>query len=108
MSAYDMDEFYVHTAAVEMFLGTSGYGVDQFAAGVVVPCFLDGARKLVRSADGEQVVAESTLYTYPVNAPLFVADSRVTTDDGVSRVIKTNTNTSGDLDLPDHVAISLT
>lgn len=114
MSADDMAEFYVHTATVETFLGSSGYGVDVFAAPVILDpdedngCFIDGTRKLVRGKDGEQVVSESTLYTYPSNAALFLADSRVTTGDGVSRVIKTNTNTSGDLDLPDHVAVSLT
>lgn len=108
MSANDIADFYVHTASVEMFLGTTGYGVDQFASAVIVACFIDGSRKLVRSPTGDQVVAESTLYTYPINAPLFVTDSRVTTSDGVSRVIKANSNTSGALDLPDHVAISLT
>lgn len=103
-----MAEFYVHAAQVEMFLGESGYGVDLFADPVTIACFADDSRKLVRNKDGEQVVSESTLYTYPINAPLFVADSRVTIDGNLSRVIKTNNNTSGDLDLPDHVAVSLT
>lgn len=108
MSVYDMEEFYVHTAAVEMFLGTSGNGVDLFAAPVSIACFVDEARKLVRSKDGEQVVSESTLATYPVNGPLFAADSRVTIRDSISRVIKTAYGDSGDLDLPDHIAVSLT
>lgn len=103
-----MAEFYVHTAQVEMHLGTNGYGEDIFAAPVDVVCFADGARKLVRGKDGEQVISESTLATYPINAPLFIADSRVTLNGDVSRVIKTNLADSGDLDLPDHVAVSLT
>ncbi len=108
MSAQDMAEFYVHTVTVEMFLDTSGYGVDLFSAPVNILGFADDTRKLIRNGAGEQVVSESTVYTYPVNAPLFVADSRVTIGGNISRVIKTNTNDSGALDLPDHVAVSLT
>lgn len=108
MSADDLSDLYVHTAAVEMFLGTNGYGEDTFAAPVTVVCFIDPGRKLVRGKDGEQVVSESTLATYPISAPLFVADSRVTVNGDESRVIKTKLAASGDLDLPDHVAVSLT
>jgi hypothetical protein len=108
MSVYDMEEFYVHTAQVEMFVGTSGYGVDLYAAPVTIACYVDDARKLVRNSDGEQVVSESTLATYPVNAPVFEADSRVTIRGNASSVIKTAYADSGDLDLPDHVAVSLT
>jgi len=103
-----MDEFYVHTATVEMFLGQSGYGEDKFAPPVAVPCFADGARKLVRGGDGAQIVSESTLYTYPIYAPLFASDSRVTLNGAESRVIKLATLDSGALDLPDHIAINLT
>jgi hypothetical protein len=108
MSADDLAEFYVHTATVEMFLGTNGYGEDTFAAPVSVVCYADDARKLVRGKDGEQVVSESTLYTYPISAPLFTAGSRVTLKETVSRVIKTAVHDSGDLDLPDHTAVTLT
>ena len=107
----DIDVFYVHTATVEPFLGTSGYGVDMFGpATVLAPpngVFADDTRKLIRNANGEQVVSESTVYTFPVNAPLFTADARVTVNGNVSRVIKTNLNDSGALGLPDHVAVSL-
>ena len=103
-----MAEFYVHTAQVEMFLGTNGYGEDTFASPVNILGFADDARKLVRGKDAEQVVSESTFYTYPINAPLFVAGSRVTLRGNVSLVIKTNLNDSDSLDLPDHVAVSLT
>lgn len=108
MSVYDLADWYVHTAQVEMFLGVNGYGEDIFAAPVSVVCFLDDARKLVRNKDGEQVVSETTLATFPVNAPLFTADSKVTVNGAESRVIKTKVGDSGDLDLPDYVAVSLT
>ena len=108
MSVNDLAEFYVHTAQVEMFLGTNGYGEDTFAAPVSVVCFTDEARKLVRDKAGEQVVSETTLATYPVSAPLFVAGSKVTVNGNESRVIKTKLGDSGTLDLPDHIEVSLT
>lgn len=120
MSADDLADFYVHTAIVETYEGTNGYGEDVFADPVTLDpadvsvhplgngCWIDDSRKLVRNSTGEQVVSESTLYTYPSNAALFTPDSRVTVNGAVSRVIKVNSNTSGDLDLPDHVAVTLT
>lgn len=120
MSADDIADFYVQTAIVETYQGTNGYGEDTFAAPVTLDpadvstrpdgngCWIDDARHLVRTSDSEQVISESTLYTYPDNAALFTPNTRVTVNDNVSRVIKTNLNTSGDLDLPDHVAVSLT
>lgn len=99
---------WVHTVTVETFTGTSGYGADTFAAGVQVTGFLDGARKLVRAATGEQIISESTFYTDPSNAARFTPDSRVTASGVVSRVIKANLNDSGALLLPDHLAVTLT
>jgi hypothetical protein len=124
MSADDMADFYVHTAKVETFLsrGSNGnlYGPPVILSPDSTPpngVFADDSRKLVRSKDGSQVVSETTLYTSPVNARLFKPGSRVTIlndadDDDLAPiaayVIKANSNTSGDLDLPDHVAVSLT
>ena len=114
MSADDISDFYVHTAIVETFLGTSGYGEDLFDPPVTLSpdtnsgCFLDDTRHLVRSSTGEQMVSESTLYTFPTAAALFVPNSRVTVRGNQSRVIKANLNESGDLDLPDHLAVTLT
>lgn len=118
MSAEDMADFYIQTAIVETWLGTNGYGADVFADPVTLApsddpatdngCWIDDSRHLVRSKDGEQVVSESTLYTRPANATLFSPDARVTINGIQSRVIRVNLNTSGDLDLPDHVAVTLT
>jgi hypothetical protein len=116
MSDNDFDEFFVHTASVEKWLGTRSNG-DIFAAPVTIACFADDSRKLVRDKDKQQVISETTLYTSITNAALFVAKSRVTvlgdsdSDDPAGRaafVIKVNVNDSGALDLPDHVAVSLT
>jgi hypothetical protein len=103
----DLAEFWQHTITVEMFLGAGAYG-DVYAAPVTVIGFMDGTRKLVRGANGEQVVSESSFYTYPITGPLFVTDSRVTQGTEVTYVIKNNTNDSGSLGLPDHAAINLT
>lgn len=107
MSA-DLDEFYVHTVTVETYQGTNGYGEDLFADPVTVVGFLDDSRRLVRTKDAEQVISESQFYTRPESGPLFTASSIVTVDGVTSRVIRTNVNTSGPLDLPDHAVISLT
>lgn len=108
MSAADLADMYVHTCAVEMFLGTAGSGEDTFAVPVTLAGFLDDTRHLVRDKDGEQVVSESSFFTYPVNGPVFAPNSRVTINGHTSRVIRLNTNTSGALDLPDHIAVALT
>lgn len=114
MSVNDIAEFFVHTATVETLAGTTGYGVDLFAAPITLDpatgngCFIDDTRRMVRSSDGEQVISETTLYTYPANAPYFVPNSRVTIRGVISRVITVNLNDSGPLDLPDHVAVTLT
>ena len=114
-----ISKFFVHTATVEQFQGTNGYGQDVFAAAVTVPCFTDDSRKLVRSKTGEEVVSETTLYTSAADGVYFQENSRVTmptnvnTVDGdplpprISRVIKVNINDSGSLGLPDHAEVNL-
>jgi hypothetical protein len=118
MSAHDLDEFFVHTASVETWLGTGSNGDVYASPAVVIQCFADDARKLVRNANGEQVVSETTLYTTNDHVALFVEKSRVTflndpDGDGIvpsrtALVIKVNANDSGALDLPDHLAVTLT
>lgn len=110
MSASELDEFYVHTVTVETFQGTSGSGTDLFSAPAILTngCFIEPKRRLVRDSTGEQVVSETTVYTYPTNAALFTPNSRVTVNGNVARVITVAPFDSGDLDLPDHVVINLT
>ena len=119
-----MDEFadfYVHACTVETYLGTSGYGKDLFADPIILSpaagtgVFIEQKRRLVRNKDGVEVISETTLYVRPVlettpgfGLDLFAPDSRVTIGAAVSRVIVASVFTSGGLDLPDHVAVSLT
>ena len=114
-----ISRWFVHTATVETFQGTNGYGQDVFAAPVTVPCFTDDSRRLVRDKTGAEVVSETTLFTSAADGALFTTNSRVTlptatdTADGdplpprVSRVIKANINDSGPLKLPDHAEVNL-
>lgn len=104
----DLGDFWIHTVTVETFQGAGPAG-DTFAAPATVTGFLEGKTQLVRNANGEQVVSSSTFYTATGNAALFTADSRLTPTGGrAARVIAVNTNDSGNLMLPDHVAINLT
>lgn len=105
-AADDMADFYVHTASVETFEGAGAYG-DVYGAPVVVACFAEAKRRLVRAKDGEQVVSESTLYMGTADGALFVPDSRVTVGGKVSYVITQNVNDAPGLDLPEHAAITL-
>jgi hypothetical protein len=108
MAESDLDDLYVHTASVEKYLGTNADGADLYDPAVDVACYAEGQRRLVLNADGEQVVSETTVYTYPSKSDLFPPLSLVTVLGGTSRVIRLNTFTSGDLDLPDNLVIALT
>ena len=109
MSADDLDDFYIHTVAVETLTGTSGYGEDLFATATDVVGWMEESRRLVRDKDGQQVVSESTFYADPAHAAKFKADSRVTFEGVPSRVIRTSRHTSNTtLDLPDHIVVALT
>ncbi|WP_434315839.1 hypothetical protein [Leifsonia sp. P73] len=125
MSTDDFDDFFVHTAKVETYLRDNSNGAVYAAPIILSPgdnppngVFADDSRKLVRNGKGDQVISETTLYTSIDNVALFVEKSRVTLlndpdKDGIvpqrtALVIKVNANDSGDLDLPDHLAVSLT
>jgi len=111
MRAKGIARFYVHKATVATCTGTNGYGENVYAAPVDVQCFIDDTQHLVRSVDGEQVVSNTTIYTFPTNGPLFTPNSKVTweglPDGKIPLVIKANTNTAPGLNLPDHVAVTL-
>lgn len=103
----ELSPFWVHTAAVETYTGTTGSGVRTYAASVTVPGYLERKRQFVRAANGEQVISTTQFYGDSTLAPLFAPLSRVTLDEGATTVISRETLTSGDLGLPDHVAVYL-
>lgn len=98
----------VHTVTVETKSGEDSWGnVVTVPSGPILG-FLDDSRALVRSATGDQVVSESTFYTGPEHAALFTPESLVALPDRPSTVIRCKTADSGPLDLPDHIAVTLT
>ncbi|MDQ0854783.1 hypothetical protein QFZ79_002894 [Arthrobacter sp. V4I6] len=101
-------EFMVHEVTVETKSGEDSWGNVHTVTSAPIPGFLDDSRALVRSAAGDQVVSESTFYTGKEHAPLFAPESLVNLPDRVSTVIRCKTADSGPLDLPDHIAVTLT
>jgi hypothetical protein len=106
-----ISRWFVDTITVETFLGSGAMG-DVFAAPVILAppngCWVENSRKLVRAANGEQIISETTVYTATANNALFNTDARVTINGVVSRVLKANNNdTAGLMPSVDHVAINL-
>jgi hypothetical protein len=102
------EEFMVHTVTVETYAGEDSWGNTHAAVSAPVPGFLDDKRQLVRAASGDQVVSESTFYTGAEHAAVFAPESLVHLSDRVATVIKCGLADSGPLDLPDHIAVTLT
>jgi len=102
------EEFMVHQVTVETKTGEDSWGNVNTVTSDPIPGFLDDSRALVRSASGDQVVSESTFYTGKEHAALFAPESLVNLPDRASTVIRCKTADSGPLDLPDHIAVTLT
>lgn len=107
-----IDDFYVHTVTVETLTGTDGYGREIFAAPVILTppdtgVFVEQKRRMVRDANGAEVISETTVYGRPEAAGQFLPGSRVTYRGATSHVITTSLHDSGDLALPDHIQVAL-
>lgn len=98
--------WFIATAVVETYQSAGAYG-DVFAAPVTDAGFLDGAVKIIRDKEGEQVVSASTWYTSAANAAHYTPDSKVTTGGRTGRVIVANSYTTP-LGIEDHVEVHLT
>ena len=98
----------VHTVTVVTKSGEDPWGNTNTVLSDPIPGFLIDSRELVRSVSGDQVVSESTFYTGKEHAPLFLPESLVHLPDRVSTVIRCAVADSGPLDLPDHIAVTLT
>jgi hypothetical protein len=121
MSSDDLAEFWVHRLTVQPYLGTKGSGVPIYADAVDVEGFLERKRRLVRGADGNQIISESTFYAPTTASSALLARSQVVlsarqdetgtwvtlTGEKPTTVISAGVNDSGPLDLPDHVAAVL-
>lgn len=105
----DLSELWIHPVVVARYTGSAAYG-DIFASGETVTGFVDDSRKLVRNAAGEEVVASASVFLPSATADV-PADSKVTlpaTFGGrTSRVVAVARHDSGDVGLPDHLAVHL-
>ena len=98
----------VHEVTVETKSGEDSWGNVNTETSEPIPGFFDEKRQLVRSASGDQVVSESTFYTGKEHEGLFAPESIVHYRDRTSTVIGVALADSGPLDLPDHIAVTLT
>jgi hypothetical protein len=109
----ELDEFMVHAVTVRTRLGAGGMGTSWAAPATFTPptgVFVDDKRRLVRGADAAQVVSEATLFDVDVDrASAYTPGTEVTLPSGrVATVITVAARTSGPLELPDHVEVTLT
>ena len=107
LSTGDLAEDWIHTVTVKTYLGASAYG-DRFANPTPpVPCLVEDDVRLVRDADGNEVVSSTTVYADLGKAGLFRPGSLVTTPAGrEARVIGLAQRDAGDPDL-DHMEAHL-
>ena len=102
-----LDRFYVHTATVEQYLGSSTSG-PRYAAGVSISCYIDAQQVETQAASGQTVTQRATvLYCDNTHAALLVPLSRVTSaqlgGDQTAHVQTCNPLDAGSLGLPNHV-----
>lgn len=98
----------IHPVTVETKREEGPWGNTHSPESDPVMGFLDDSRALVRNASGDQVVSESTFYTGKEHKDLFAPESLVHLPDRVSTVIRCKVADSGPLQLPDHIAVTLT
>lgn len=72
-------------ASHEVKTGADDFNQPIYAAPVNIPCMIASKRKMVRSATGQEVISESTLYTDVSVKP----DDRITFD-GVQMIVITS------------------
>lgn len=106
-AAAELSEFFVHTVEVETRLEDGPWG-ERYGPPVTVLCFVDESRKYVRDGAGREVVSEASLTAAVEDADRFQPGSRVTVHGRRAAVIGVARATSGDLELPDHVEVTLT
>lgn len=102
-------QYLVHTVDVDPYTGSGAYGDVYDPTVMGVPCFADDKRQLIRNADGQEVVSETTLYLRLAHEASFPPGSRVTVPSGRQAVvIKTAARTDGDIGAWQHLEVSLT
>jgi hypothetical protein len=100
-------DFQTTTVSVETFRGVGAGGREVFDPPVDIDCVVEDGRKLVRAANGDEVISETTLYTDLANTAAFTADSKVTVPTRTARVLLAKRQVIGDPDV-DHLEVVLT
>ncbi len=80
------------TIAVETYSGEGAYG-PVYATSAAVTCNVDATRRLVRNANGDEVVSELTLQVAAVDEVKFTPQSRVTVGTRLSTVLAVSPKT---------------
>ena len=106
-SASDLEDFYVHTVTVDVVTGGGPWG-DTVQESDPLRCFIDDSRSFVRDNNGAEVVSSTTITAPPEYAALFAPGVTVHLPNRDARVIAVAVADSKDLDLPDHIEVSLT
>ncbi|MFI6497177.1 hypothetical protein [Nonomuraea typhae] len=91
-----------HRAIIEPFQGDGAYG-PVFGAPFEARCLVDDERRLVRDAQGAEVVSDTTVFFPPgTTCP---EGSRVTVNGRQTTVITSFSRDGGGLPTPDHVEV---
>lgn len=80
------------TVSVQSYSGDGSYG-PVYSAAVAVACNIDTRRRMVRNANGDEVVSEATLFVHPDDAAPFVPESLLSISGRQSRVMAVNPKT---------------
>jgi hypothetical protein len=93
-----------HQVIVEPFESNGPFG-PEYGEQVVERAFIDEKRKLVRDAEGAEVISETTVYMrIDATCP---AESRVTVNGRTTIVITASRRDGGGLPTPDHLEVAL-
>ncbi|MFE3449627.1 hypothetical protein ACFXJ8_11895 [Nonomuraea sp. NPDC059194] len=93
-----------HTVIVEPFEGEGPFG-PEFGDQVTERAFIDEKRRLVRDAEGVEVVSETTVYMRL--AATCPAGSRMIVNGRLTYVITASRRDGGGLPTPDHLEVAL-
>lgn len=95
----------VHEVEVTPYLGHGSTG-PLFGPPFTLKCMAQGARRLVRNSDGEQVLSDLTVYAALEDAPLVPEGSRVTWRGRTTTVLANTAHDDGGLGAPQHTELS--
>lgn len=105
--ADELAAWWVHSITATPVLGEGAYG-PIFGDEVTLTGFLDDTRRLVRNADGEEVVSQATFLTDLGNADQLQPGTSVDLGYRTAEVIGLARRDAPGLDLPVHAEATLT